>query len=62
VQTLLWDLFVADGLVISQAPHERYEKNVDLLGISVRKPRAGAYVALSVKSNPSVDESFISGA
>lgn len=44
VQTLLRDLFAADGLVISQVPDERYEKNVDLLGISSRKPRAGAYV------------------
>ncbi len=36
-QTLLRDLFAADRLVISPAPDERYEKNVDLLGISARR-------------------------
>lgn len=41
-QTLLRGLFAADGPVISRArgelPDERYEKNVDLLGISARRP------------------------
>lgn len=38
-QTLYRDLFVADGLVISPAPDERDEKNVDLSGISAWRRR-----------------------